>query len=184
MLDNIDLYSDAFLLMACLTAALFCLKLQTKLKALQRSEKGLAQALKALADATDTSRQASAEIKHQIAEGLSQLDERAGRVHARRQEIEDLLDSMEGQMALQVRRCHDARQLTEKALTPLVHKAEVEIHALTKALELSSQMAGLQMATDPLRHDPAARAERSNPDIGHPPPTGQSNNPFLRAVGE
>jgi len=182
MFENIDLYTDAILLMACLSAALFCLKLQAKLKTLQRSEKGMAQALQALADATETSRLASAEIKNQIADGLSQLDERAGRVHLRRQEIEDLLDSMEGQIAHQVRRCHEARQLTEKALTPLVHKAEVEIHALTRALELSSQMAGLSVSTEtvltepePSRVDPASVGRAS---------TLRSNNPFLRAVGE
>lgn len=177
MNDQISLYSDALLFMTSLGAALYCMRLQGKIKRLQRTDKGIGQAIKSMVDATHASKDAAAVMREQLAESVADLDERYAKLELRRQEIDDLLDTMEGQMGLQVKRCHEARQLTEKALTPLVHKAEMEIHALTRALEVSTRFAAVKKGLHPEEED--MEVLRSTLDRSE----SREANPFLRAVG-
>ncbi|MEO1656118.1 MAG: hypothetical protein AAFR65_00225 [Pseudomonadota bacterium] len=179
MFDSLPLYADALLFMTSLGALLYCAQLQARLKGLQRLDKGVAKSIQELGKATAQSMQASDEIREQIRTALEELDERHGLLKSRRQEVEDLLDTVDGQIGLQVKKCHEARQLTERALTPLVYKAEVEIQALTRALEVSSRLAGIQ--SDLQVDDDIATAAAQ---VASTPGSDRSINPFLRAVGE
>lgn len=180
MSGQIALYTDAILVMASLGAALFCLRLQVQLRRLQRLDRGVGQAILAMTEATRASQAAAAAIRGEVEESIRQLDERYGDLEARRREVDDLLDTMEGQMTLQVKRCHEARQLTEQALTPLVHKAEMELHALTKALEVSTRLSSLKsrMADTERPREDDVDVLRSSLERD----AAARNNPFLRAV--
>jgi len=179
MLQSLPLYADALLFMTSLGALLYCAQLQARLKGLQRLDKGVAKSIQELGKATAQSMQASDDIREQIKAAIEELDERHGLLKSRRQEVEDLLDTVDGQIGLQVKKCHEARQLTERALTPLVYKAEVEIQALTRALEVSSRLAGIQsnLKVDGGVADAATQ-------LANTPEKERSLNPFLRAVGE
>ncbi|MEM9809706.1 MAG: hypothetical protein AAF788_00620 [Pseudomonadota bacterium] len=176
-METFSLYADAVIVMTSLGAMLYCMRLSSRLKRFQQIDRGMGQAIKGLTDATESSRIAGQEIREQIRTSIEELDERRGTLKSHRQEIEDLLDTVDGQMGMQVRRCHEARELTERALTPLVHKAEVEIQALTKALEVSTRLAGLQASM-------GSKAELARLSEDVPPPAPQTTNPFLRAVGD
>ncbi|MEM6913238.1 MAG: hypothetical protein AAF511_04605 [Pseudomonadota bacterium] len=179
MFESLPLYADALLFMTSLGALLYCMQLQARLKGLQRLDKGVAKSIQELSKATAQSMQASDEIREQIKTAIEELDERHGLLKSRRQEVEDLLDTVDGQIGLQVKKCHEARQLTERALTPLVYKAEVEIQALTRALEVSSRLAGIQSSLQV--DDDIARAAA---EVAQAPDGEHGLNPFLRAVGE
>ncbi|GGY51596.1 hypothetical protein [Parvularcula lutaonensis] len=180
MEQNFALYTDAILVMASLGAALYCLRLHQQLKRFQRADRGVGEAIKRLTEATRLSQSAAAEIRDQVKESLAALDARYGDLQVKRQEVDDLLDAIEGQMGQHMRRCTEARQLTEQALTPLVHKAEMEIHALTKALEVATRLRRLHGEESPVD---SGLNLRTAPDAASA--TGSlSNNPFLRAVGE
>lgn len=180
MEQNFSLYTDALLVMTSLGAALYCLRLHGQVRKLQRTDRGVGQAVKALVDATRASHGAAAELREQVQASLAELDEKYGELNLRRQEVDDLLDTIDGQMGHQMRRCTEARQLTEQALTPLVQKAEIEIHALTKALEVSSRLRGLRADLEDTPREEDLAILRSTLDREEPNPS----NPFLRAVGE
>jgi len=188
---NIDLLVDTGLFLSSVTASVYCLRLQARLRSLQDSRGSVQEAIKRLGETVSSSQLAAASLKVEIAGALKDLDERYGHLHAKRQEVDDVLDAMDGQLGLQVRRCHEARQLTERALTPLVRKAELEIQALTKALELRAGMDDLAA----LEKAPADRTQRDWDDIltraldgtlqeAHDVENAaERSNPFLRAVG-
>lgn len=170
--EQFDLYKDAVLLMASLGAALYCMRLQVALRKLQRTDKGYGKAIAALTEATRLSKQASDDIRQQIHEAIAELDQKVGTLKGQRIEIDDLLDAMDGQMSHQVARCDEARKLTEQALTPLVHRAELEIQALTKAIEISARLSSMkanETSVAELRSD-LDRSKTAEP------------NPFLKAV--
>ena len=181
------------------------MRLDRTLRGLQQTEEGLAKAVNTLSQAVDHSRQASKTLVSEIEEAAQELDRRYGKLKSQRQEIDDVLDAVDGQIGLQLRRCQEARQLTERALTPLVRKAEMDIQALTKGLELKAQMDNLTRAEEPRYGDRYAASGLSTEsledilglgrDTLHKPadrtvdPKRQavderSSNPFLRAVGE
>lgn len=180
MTDQIALYTDSLLFMASLGAALYCLRLQAQLKKLQRMDRGLGQAIKAMTEATKASQDAASAIKSEVEDSIMRLDERYGELQNRRREVDDLLDTMEGQMTHQVKRCHEARHLTEQALTPLVHKAEMELHALTKALEVSTRLSNIKRSVPNLDapRDEDMDVLRSTLERDK----ASRDNPFLRAV--
>ncbi|NNU17294.1 hypothetical protein HK107_13265 [Parvularcula sp. ZS-1/3] len=170
-----DLYADAFVLMAALGAALYCLKLQRTLKKMQRTESGIGAALTTLAQATEASSAAVEDLREQLQGAVRELDERAYALKDKRVEIDDLLDTMEGQMVRHLRQCEEARTLTEDAITPLMRRAELEIQALSKALEVSARMSKLNRDNPHERDD---HHDRSRPADAH----DTASNPFLKAV--
>lgn len=162
------LYADALLLMAGLGLALYCLMLQRQVKRLQRTDRGIGKAIEDLATATRQTQMASRDLKQQIGSALSEIDTRLEALRGRRVEIDDVLDAVDGQVASHMRRCDDARTLTEQALTPLLQRAELEIQALTAAIEVSARL--------------AHRAQPQQPERAPAQDLGLSDNPFLRAV--
>lgn len=183
---DIHLYTDTVLVLASLGASLYCMRLHAAIRRLNKLDGGVGKAIAALNEAIRSSQQASASVRDEIAEAVDGLDRRYADLKARRQEVDDLLDTMDGQMGLQMRRCHEARQLTEKALTPLVRKAEMEIQTLTRALELKAQMERLgDVASPDMRagrfeqgRSPEERLDLLRNEDERP------YNPFLRAVGD
>lgn len=169
-----DLYADAFILMAALGAALYCLKLQRTLKKMQRAESGIGAALTTLVRATEASSAAVEDLREQLQSAVQELDERTYALKDKRVEIDDLLDTMEGQMIRHVRQCEEARTLTEDAITPLMRRAELEIQALSKALEVSARMSKLH------RNNHQDREHHDQSIGGDAPDT--AGNPFLKAV--
>lgn len=171
--EQFDLYKDAILLMACLGAALYCMKLQVAIRRLHRADRGVGKAVQALTEATRASHSAAAEIREQVREAIAELDEKVGTLKGQRAQIDDLLDVIDGQMAHQIDRCDEARKLTEEALTPLVHRAELEIQALTKAIEISARLTRMQANEVNVSN---IRSETGRSERGE-------SNPFLKAVG-
>ena len=159
------LYADALLLMAALGLSIYCLSLHRQLKRLQRTDRGIGKAIENLVAATRASQQASRDIKMQVGGTLSEMDSKLETLQGRRTELDDILDAVEGQVNLQMRRCDEARSLTEQALTPLLERAELEIQALTAAIEVSARL-----------------SQRPLTKVLKEPATPQSDNPFLRAV--
>ncbi|MEM1381548.1 MAG: hypothetical protein AAGH41_13085 [Pseudomonadota bacterium] len=194
MTGNFQLYTDAILLFACLGTVLYCMRIQRALRQLQTLDGGVGKAITELNQAVKSSQDASVALRDELAEAVVNLDNRYADLKTRRVEIDDLLDAMDGQMGLQLRRCKEARQLTEQALTPLVRKAEMEIQSLTKALELKASMERrhedkrVETPRDPLdelwaelapeAEAPRRRMESLQTDDSRP------YNPFLRAVGD
>ncbi|MEM9840813.1 MAG: hypothetical protein AAF830_16895 [Pseudomonadota bacterium] len=197
MFSDLHLYTDILLVLGCAGTALYCFRIQRSLRQLQKLDGGVGQTIQALNEAISASQMASSGLRDELAETVAALDGRHMDLKKRRQEVDDLLDAMDGQMAMQFRRCQEARQLTEKALTPLVRKAEMEIQALTKALELKAQMERLaeerrappapSPAKDPLDElwaelESGSERERERADLLRDE-DNRPYNPFLRAVG-
>lgn len=166
---DVALYADALLLMGALGLALYCLMLQRQLRKLQRTDRGIGKAIDELSLSTRLSQQAARDLKNQIGQALTEIDTKLATLRGRRVEIDDVLDAVDGQVNLQMRRCEDARTLTEQALRPLLERAELEIQALTAAIEVSARLS--KRASIP---EPAAAPA----PVAHP----HADNPFLRAV--
>jgi septal ring factor EnvC (AmiA/AmiB activator) len=182
--EQFALYADAILLMACLGASLVCLRLHRELKRLRLLDGGLGKAVKEMNAATGAVRDAQENLRDQIQKDLAELDRRCAALKSKRQEIDDLLDAMEGQAAYQSRKCRNAQDVAERALLPLISKAEVEIRTLTQAIEVASQL-GARPAPMP---QPPANEQMRAADLSsrHAPRTtrvtDQASNPFLRSA--
>ena len=163
---DITLYADALMLMGALGLSIYCLSLHRQLKRLQRTDRGIGQAIENLTAATRASQQANRDIKMQIGSALTDIDRKLEALRGRRTELDDVLDAVDGQVKHQMRRCDEARTLTEQALTPLLERAELEIQALTAAIEVSARL-----SQRPLKKV-----------LKEATVTEDTNNPFLRAV--
>lgn len=196
---DIQVLADIGLFLSAFTASIYCLRLQRRLRLLQDQRGDVQQAIRQLSDGVVASQAAASALRNDIATAVQELDQRFSHLRVKRQEIDDVLDAMDGQIGLQLRRCHDARQLTERALTPLVRKAELEIQALTRALEMKADHDRAVSISEASGH----RAERDWDELlsrvvdgetvarratrrQEPGPDDMNDplNPFLRAVGE
>ena len=196
---DIQVLADVGLFLSAFTASVYCLRLQRRLRLLQDQRGDVQNAIRQLSETVATSQAAAASLRTDIATSLQELDQRYGHLQLKRQEVDDVLDAMDGQIGLQLRRCQEARQLTERALTPLVRKAELAIQALTRALEMKANLDRAASAAEVegqraerdwdallsrvVDGDTPTRRAARRPDL-HADDMTDPLNPFLRAVGE
>jgi ABC-type transporter Mla subunit MlaD len=174
---DISPYTDCAVMMAALGSGLYCLMLRREIKALSANKKGLKASIGQMTEATKAAGAALADLKEQVRLEIEELDAKLVQVAEARREVEDMLDSADGQVAYQTRRMQEARIVTEQAIAPLLQQAEERVHSLSR---LASSMA------EPVQPRPARRTAAQ----ARPLHEGASRdrhdrleeNPFLKAV--
>jgi predicted nuclease with TOPRIM domain len=171
---DISLYTDCAVLMAALGSGLYCLKLRREIRHLTANKKGLRAALHQMTDATVTAQEALSDIKEQVRVEIEELDGRLVQIGRAREEVEDMLDSADGQVAYQRQRMKEAAQLAEGVLAPLMRQAETQIASLSQ----------LQSRPEDRQPRPAYRSSPRARSLYEPTEdtATREDNPFLKAV--
>ncbi|MCQ8184066.1 hypothetical protein [Parvularcula maris] len=170
---DISPYTDCAVLMAALGSGLYCLTLRREIRALSANKKGLKTSIDQMTEATKSARAALADLKEQVRTEIEELDGRLLQVTEARHEVEDMLDSADGQVAYQTRRMQEARLVTEQAIAPLLQQAEEHVQSLSR---LASSMAEPAPPRAPRRTPARARS------LHEGTPERMDENPFLKAV--
>jgi hypothetical protein len=170
---DISLYTDCAVMMAALGSGFYCLTLRREIKGLTANKKGLKLALSQMVEATTTAQTALREIRTQVHDEINRLDERMAEVSRARDEVEDMLDSADGQVAYQARRMQEARLVTEQALAPLLQQAEEHIQALSRHQVTDNE------PPRPRRRSPVRARSLYEPEAEE---NLREDNPFLKAV--
>ena len=164
-----------------------------RLKALHDMKSGLAKAITGLSDATQGSRDAAEAIAEQVREAMHALNDTLESVAHKKQEAEDILETLDGQVHQAKRRVTQSmKQSKELAdqLFALTERSRVELGALRQGVEIANKVNALTReqvvrrvrrharsdataTVHALKNDDAKPAQKPDPMV----------NPFKHAIG-
>ncbi|MEM6650376.1 MAG: hypothetical protein AAF603_09020 [Pseudomonadota bacterium] len=145
-MTSMNITLDIILLLSCGMAIFYCYMLNRRLKALHDLKSGIGEAVVDLAKATKSSQEVSVTIATQTQEAINELNAVLDQVQDYRQEAEDILQNLDGQV-------HQARTKISKSLkgtetvteklTSLNERSRIELKALTQAVEIANKVNAL-----------------------------------------
>ncbi|WOI52928.1 hypothetical protein [Parvularcula sp. LCG005] len=177
----IDVTLDLLLVMISGAAMLYCWQLNRRLRSLQDLKGGLGAAIVNLSDAINASKQAASEIASSARTAVDDLNETLESVATYRQQAEDILGTLDGQVHQAKEKISQSIKSSEDVadrLASLTDKSQIQLRALSKGVEIANKVNSLTRMTTLNRVRNSATPRTLNGDD-----VADANNPFLRAVG-
>lgn len=156
---------DLALLLTSGTAILYCAQLTKKLKALHDLKSGVGEAIVSLSKQIKTSEEANASIVRSARDAVKDLQTAIDSVEAYRQQADDLVSNLDGQVARAKQKLSSTLKSSEEVasnITVLTGRARLELKALRHGVEIASRVNALKPGTaaNERRPAPAPAAKR------------------------
>lgn len=185
---------DAALAASAGGAMLYCAVLSRRLSRLHRLKEGVGLALTELSSSAARCRAESEGVGAAAAEAVGTLNEAFAEVEAKRREVLDLADVLDGQGAALERRAKKTRAAAEESLSVAAARARIELTALSETVGIAHETCKALGGTPP-RPEPTVPPEAAGGEEQAPPrplrhlagtravqrPAGRPN-PFLRVA--